>query len=264
MLTAFVDYAGLFPPAQLGIAQALTEYSAARRSPQARMLGRFIVRLSQMDALIAAVPEDEPLALSVILDTGIAGVEQADALRREIANVLIEALEVPLATSEIPAFAAALRSRPALSRLPVYVEAPAEALSAIAGCGLRGKVRCGGATPQAYPSPQTLARYIHTAAKLGVAFKATAGLHHPVRHDNAAAGVKMHGFLNLIAACVAAQRGADEEHLADVIATEDAAAFVPVVFTVEEMRDVRARLFTSYGSCSFAEPVDDLRALGVL
>jgi hypothetical protein len=141
-----------------------------------------------------------------------------------------------------------------------------ELLDAVAREGLGAKVRCGGAV--AAPAPAQLAGFIAGCAGRDLAWKATAGLHHPFRDVDPATGEARHGFLNLLAAAGLAAGGADEGDLAAVLAETDADAF-----TLDESglrwRDrmvgpeARAR-FDGYGSCSFDEPVDDLVALGVL
>lgn len=271
-LQALVDYAGLFPPAQLDVPSAMREYLDARDGRYAWMLGRFIARQSQLSRVLAAVPVGGRVRLSVILDGGVADVEWAAGFRRDTRAGSIEVLEIALAPGEVDAFAQA-RAERGLSDVPAFVETAAGSMNALAAHGLGAKIRCGGVTPEAYPSCQTVARFIQAAFSERVPFKATAGLHHPVRHYNEAAGLKMHGFLNLLAAAALARTGASEEELAAAIACEDASAFGldgetfryrDRSFEGSFMQAVRTEQFVSYGSCSFAEPVDDLRAMGVL
>jgi hypothetical protein len=127
----------------------------------------------------------------------------------------------------------------------------------------RAKIRCGGLAPDAYPSAQDLARFLTRAATARVAFKATAGLHHPLPSP------PMHGFVNLfLAACLAWHGGSE----GDVVATleerefqfNDAATWRSHRLTAEQIRDARANFAISFGSCSFEEPVDDLTRLGWL
>ena len=104
-----------------------------------------------------------------------------------------------------------------------------------------------------------LASFVRACRELGLAFKATAGLHHalPVAGE--------HGFLNLLAAVMF---GDEEEALAD----EDATAFGSTTSRFggatgrPERRTVdlaRRGLLRSIGSCSFFEPVAELEALGI-
>lgn len=169
---------------------------------------------------------DEPVPLSVVLDVPGA-----------LEDPRIEAVEIPPGVLERP------------DAPEVYVEGRIEP-------GRRAKVRCGG---KAVPTVEQLAAFIRECRERGIVFKATAGLHHAVR------GPHEHGFLNLLAACVF---GDEEEALAD----DDAAAFE---LTGErfawrdrearpaELARVRRDLFAGFGSCSFREPVDELKALDI-
>jgi hypothetical protein len=132
-----------------------------------------------------------------------------------------------------------------------------ESVGALAEAGVRLKVRCGGAT---VPSVEGLAAFVRLCRKSRLPFKATAGLHHPIRRDGE------HGFLNLLAAAVFG----DEEA---VLAEEDTAAFAlddeafrwrDRTADAEDVARVRRELFVGFGSCSVPEPVAELRALGIL
>jgi hypothetical protein len=232
LLAGLIDHAPAFPPACLPLDQALRADLAAQESEDAWMLGRLVVSA----AWVPDIPFPERV-LSVVLD----GPLQEDAR--------VQALELPPGVGLRPA-------------AEVYVEVPlvdgfeAE-LASIHRRGLRAKVRCGGA---AQPSPHGLARFVRSCRELGLRFKATAGLHHPVRR-----GVE-HGFLNLLAAAVFG----DEEA---AFAESDPAAFSLTSGAFRWRRReagaaglaaVRRDLVVSIGSCSFREPVDDLTALGVL
>ena len=105
--------------------------------------------------------------------------------------------------------------------------------------------------------------------------KFTAGLHHPVRHHNDGVGAKMHGFLNVfLAGAIATPNGkASEEQIREIIACENANAFTfgnedarCSIHTATRASISAARLagVISFGSCSFAEPREDLRELGFM
>ena len=199
-------------------------------------MNRFVCPASKLGEL-----GDEELRLSVVLDTG----------------------ELPAADARIEAVeAAGLDPEVLFDAAPeVYVELPlrddvAFRILQLGELGLRAKVRCGGA---AIPSLPRLAEFIQACGRLDVPFKATAGLHQPLRHGDE------HGFLNLLAAAVFG----DEEA---ALEEEDPDAFALTGETFE-WRDrsagaadvARAReLFVSFGSCSAQEPIDGLVALGLL
>jgi hypothetical protein len=296
---ALVDYAGLFPPAKLAMADAVAEYDAARHGPHAWMLGRFVVPASRLAELIEAIGTRDAFALSVIVDAEADPRRWFGSAQRSLGaiagyrvsgpKIRIEALEAPLPPllSQRETYDAALGqfaglvARAGLRDLEVYAEWPRDdrwhellpaAMTAAARSRLGAKIRCGGVTADAFPSVADVAAFLDAAATEHVPFKATAGLHHPVRHHNAEAGVTMHGFLNLLAAATLAHR-VSRETLEQILAEEDPAAFH---FDDESMawRDDRVALddiaaarrddFVSYGSCSFSEPVEDLTALAIL
>jgi hypothetical protein len=131
------------------------------------------------------------------------------------------------------------------------------------------KVRCGGLDAEAFPSIVEVATAIRLCAERNRPIKATAGLHHPVRHHDAAIGTKMHGFLNVFGAIVLAEvHHLDQNAIVAILAEEDPKAFT---FTEDTFawRDLTAEagdlgFMTSFGSCSFDEPREDLRALGIM
>ena len=226
LLGGLIDHAPMFPPASLPVAEALEEDRRARASAESWMLGRFVCPASRVAEL-----GDEPRALSVVLDDD----------RAPLGDPRIEAIEVPPGAT-----APGTQHR-------LYVEVPPRSDVA----GLPGaKVRCGG---RAVPSVEELAGFVRACRAARVPFKATAGLHHVVRADGE------HGFLNLLAAAIL---GAEE----DVLAEQDPGAFaLGESFSwrarsadAEAVALVRRDLFVSFGSCSFFEPIDDLKALGFL
>jgi hypothetical protein len=303
--TAFdrlIDYAGLFPPAQLPMDEAVAEYAAARRGAAAWILGRFIVpaaRLSEAAGRWAELREPEPLQVSVIAGASPEPRSWFASLQNALAEVVdlkasapwaqIGAIEIPLPSpaSARETFDApigqlrALLDRSGLGDLAGYVELPrgarwleslGGAMAALARMRLSAKLRCGGVEAGAFPPVGDVASFVAAAAAEGVAFKATAGLHHPVRHSDPATGFVMHGFLNILAAATFAPR-VDKDVLVRIVAEEDPAAF-GFDETSLRWRDHRAArddvahmrdcVFAGYGSCSFSEPVDDLTALRIL
>ena len=298
-LHAMIDYAGLFPPAELSMDEAVSEYMALRRGSAAWMVDRFIVPVSRVSELLEACTDELPFALSVIVDVDLDHRRWFDSLQSKLQEVAalrtgerragVDALEVPLpalATMR-ETFDAALGQlgasleRAGLRGVPVYAEMARgprwrdllpDTMAAVSRARLSAKLRCGGATAAAFPTVPEVAAFVHAASEAGVAFKATAGLHHPIRRRDAASGVVMHGFVNVLAAAALAQR-VDLATLEEVIAEEDASAFAfedgalawrDHRADLAELERTRARRFVSYGSCSVEEPVGDLVELGLL
>jgi hypothetical protein len=240
VLERLIDHAALFPPASMSLPDALEEDRRARESPHADLLNRFVVPAARLAELPA-----ERAPLSVVL----AGPEDAELVAGADG---VEAVEMVL-DGPRPRPADLVATYRALQPLGVetYFElvldeswrdsVPA-AIGAVAAVGGRVKLRCGGAS---IPSVDQVALVITCCREAGVPFKATAGLHHPVRRG------EEHGFLNLLAASTAAP-----DQLRSVLTETDAAAL--------SLSDDGRALFTSFGSCSWREPVDDLRELGLL
>ena len=236
-LEGLFDHAALFPPASLAMDAALAEDRRLRTGPEAWVVRRFVCPLSRLGELGA-----EDLPLSVVLDA------EPDGL---LDDPRVQAVEVP------PGRGAA--KPPDDRRLDVYVERPLDDLAWLGELppGACAKARCGGSV---VPSVEQLAAFVRRCRELSLPFKATAGLHHPVR------GEREHGFLNLLAA---AAFGDEEKALAE----RDASAFrldgESFAWRDREARAVdvarvRRELLASIGSCSVAEPVGELRALGIL
>jgi hypothetical protein len=219
-----IDHAPTFPPAQLPVAEAIEEDRRARASEESWILARLAWPASKLAEL-----GDEQRALTLILDRPGSDPER---------DPRVEAIE---GRADAAGLAGAAPE--------VYVE-DAD-LDELARLGLRAKIRCGG---EHVPSVDELAVFVRGCRERRLAFKATAGLHHAVRRNGA------HGFVNLLAAAVFP----DEEA---VLAEEDADAF-RLTQTEFLWRDASAPpdrgLFASFGSCSFFEPVDELKALGLL
>lgn len=240
MLSGLIDHAALFPPASMTLPDALDEDRQARESPYGWLVGRFVVPAAR----VAELPDDRP-ALSVVLS----GLDDL-ALLDGAADV--EALELVLPGARPPSsgLVAAYKRLRALDA-ETYFElvfddgwrdsVPA-AIGAVAAIGGRVKLRCGGAF---VPSIEQVGLVIACCRDAGVPFKATAGLHHPARRGDE------HGFLNLLAAATAPLARVE-----DVLAEEDGSAL--------EVEQAGRKVFTSFGSCSWREPVEGLRELGML
>jgi hypothetical protein len=240
VLEHLIDHAALFPPASMSLPDALAEDRRARKSPHAGLLNRFVVPVARL----AELPVEHP-PLSVVL----AGADDAE---RVAGAEGVEAVELVL-DGPRPRPADLVAAYRALQPLGVetYFELVLDeswrdsipaAIGAVAAIGGRVKLRCGGAS---IPPVEQVALVIACCRQAGVPFKATAGLHHPVRRG------EEHGFLNLLAATTA-----PPGRLEAVLAEEDPTAI--------DFAGADRTLFTSFGSCSWREPVDDLRELGLL
>jgi nitroreductase len=284
-----IDYAGLFPPASLPMDQAVRNYAAYRAGEDRWMLGRFVVpvaRLNEFEA--AAAPrlsigaDAEPWRLSALSGTSLDhDLESITAFNARHANdAVIDTLELKASTiEEIERIA---------QRIPdhvvPYVEIPTkddphELIAALARTGLRAKVRTGGVTADAFPAPDHLLRFLATCIETAVPFKATAGLHHPLRgpyrltyEPDSTIGT-MYGFLNVFLAAAFLDAGMDMDNMLRILLEDEQDAFHfddtgadwrGHRLTTDQLARARQHGAISFGSCSFTEPIEDLRALYIL
>jgi hypothetical protein len=275
LLEHIVDYAGLFPPAGLDLAAAVHNYDAYRRSSDSWMLGRFVVsaaRLSDFTSAAAAlgIADTDPWPVTVVAANP--GEASAVLAQKPATGLRIESVEVR-------ADADAVRDlRRLVDECELYVEAPVDAqldlrLDAIATIGARAKLRAGGVIAEAFPAPSDVVRFLRGCADRNLGFKATAGLHHPLRgvyrltYDAGSVEGPMFGFLNLFLAAILIRHGLSDADALSVLTERDASSLTMGessigwrghMVTAAEVADSRARFASSFGSCSFHEPVDEL------
>ncbi|MEP6687772.1 MAG: hypothetical protein ABJC36_05440 [Gemmatimonadales bacterium] len=287
LLAGSIDYAGLFPPAGLDMATSVRQYADYRRDPDAWALGRFVVpaaRLPELEAEAAgfAPPGPDPWRLSVLLGADAArdleaigefncrhAAAGAPALSADVVEARADSVEtVERLLAAVPRWAQA------------YVEIPldrdpAPLVAAIARRGGRAKVRTGGVTPDAFPSAAAVAGFLRACTDAGVPFKATAGLHHPLRAEyrltysaDSPRGV-MFGFLNVFLTAALLHNGMAEADAVRLLEERDPEAIRVTDDAVEwrgrrldraAIAAARATGIVAFGSCSFTEPVGELRA----
>lgn len=273
--SALVDDAAIFPPGNSPLEPATTAHVARRREWYADLVGTFVLKDTDVPAVRAT-----PLALSVVVTGGAGQVAGTASLCRK-RHVALEGLEIALrdpddlagnARRVVAAVDAARADGLLDDHVPVYVELPATepgagwlaAADVVAESELRLKLRTGGLEAAAYPSATTLAAWIDAALDRETPFKCTAGLHNAVRHTGAD-GFEHHGFVNVLLATRRAFDGAGRD---DVVATLEQRDGVALAADARAVGDAdlagARRWFTSFGSCSIQEPLDDLLALGLL
>jgi hypothetical protein len=251
LLEGLIDYAGLFPPAGLSMQDAVRNYARYREGRFAFALGRFVVPAERATEVPAEFP------VSILWRPGI-----------DLAVADTATLEARAASDEeIAAIANAAQGT-------VFVEvADPSLIPAIAEHRLRAKIRTGGITPDAFPAIDDVAAFIDACRKAGVAFKATAGLHHPLRclkpltYEPEAPTGTMHGFLNVFMAAALPDHGGEvlrEEEAAAFTFDDDGASWRDHRVSTTDLRRIRRELAISFGSCSFEEPIADLQELGWL
>lgn len=290
LLSEIVDYAGLFPPSKLPMPEAVMNYATYRNSNYDWMLGRFVVPVGRLGEFLETakdfVERDKnggAWRLSVLASEDIyETVRQIEDFNAKNAPYIIcDALEVKADSSSlIEKIASAVPPN-----VETFFEFPpaenlAELVSTLAIKKQNAKIRTGGVTPEAFPSVREIIRFVQTCLAANVPFKATAGLHHPLRcykpltyEPDAPSGV-MNGFLNLFLATGFARAGFKANLLEELLEDEFDGGFefkeTGVSWRQEyflnnsQLYNLRQKAIISFGSCSFEEPVADLREIGIL
>lgn len=284
-LAGLIDYAGLFPPASLELESAVAEYRAARTGADAWLLDRFICpagRLVDLARVLVATMQPREAAWSLVVTATPEEARLVSDFAAELGrSARIDVVEMKLpegATSARLADLLATFDRVVFFEVP-WQEAVVESLALLAatraasGRSLGAKLRCGGLTADSFPPVPVVAGFLVECVRNRLPVKATAGLHHPIRHTDPITGFTHHGFLNLLAATALAHAGAPVDTIAAVLAETDAAAFDlgsgglswrEHRLGADALSAMRRDFFVGYGSCSIAEPVADLTALGIL
>jgi len=297
LLHGLIDYAGLFPPASLGMSAAVANYDAYSRCEVNWMLGRFIVpvaRLGEFEEAVGRMPPGQTEAhwsLSALpgadLSADLGRIREFNdrfAASPSARRIRIESIEVKIASAEeIERLSELIPPKTeTYFEIPWAAEASGEMRDCIAEVsrgGRRAKIRTGGETADKFPAPERVVEFIRLCAASNVPFKATAGLHHPVRSRHRltyqvdSPSAIMHGFLNVFLAAVFLRAGVHARFAIELLNEQAAAAFHfdsnGVLWRdhrlgLADVSTARRNFAISFGSCSFTEPVDDLRALGLL
>ena len=264
LFARLLDDAAIFPPGDLPLDRAVAAHLRHRESAHAALVGPFVAgagALGELAPVVASLASGSlEIALTATVPTLAAALDDAEA----IAAVRVVAVEVALPADMTPDDAIEIVGRRNAGR--VFVELPRDErrsplLAALAREGYAAKLRTGGVVADLHPSERELAEAVVAAVAADVPFKATAGLHHAVRNTDPTTGFEQHGFLNLIVGTDAARAGADVADVAGILAERDGARLA------ERAGRVSPRVresFRSFGTCSIAEPVAELAALGLL
>jgi hypothetical protein len=276
LLGGLIDYAGLYPPASLDLRTAVRNYRSYQDGSHAFALGRFVLDIGLTDELRQVAGDAfSAMPLSVIAPPSVDAQKLSGLID---AGFRIESVEIKCAE---PANLAEIGRR-LPHKIECYIEVPmhesTEALDVLAESRMRAKLRLGGVIPEAFTDAKSVALILKEVLQRNIAFKATAGLHHPIRSRHHltyapdSSMVVMHGFLNLACAATLLHSGWSVDEAISTLQEEDTNAWDVsrdvircrnFAWSSAPLRDMRG-FFTSFGSCSFAEPIQDLESLGWL
>jgi hypothetical protein len=296
LLAHSIDYAGMFPPCGLALEPALQNQAKYVLSPESWMLGAFVLPVGQFDAakqLLSSFDPIHPLRVAALgpktgnADAFLEALEEADEAIRSLSGYDVDLISISHLEMFLPHdvdLAVLKQARSIVGDLPVFWEAPpdqAEKIIALLAehnadedvATFGYKLRTGGVTADAFPTSRQIVKALVTPATHQLPIKFTAGLHHPIRQFRDEVQTKMHGFVNVLgAAILAAEHRWDARQAAIMLDDEkpNSFSFSQDFFAWRDWRiDVerlkyRRKFVASFGSCSFDEPRDDLRALGFL
>jgi hypothetical protein len=291
-----IDYAGMFPPCSLALEPALRNQAKYVRSDDAWMLNTFVLSMIQFDSAKQLLPQFDPLhplhvsALGPKTENAAAFLDalaETEAAIRSLAAHNVDLISVSQLEMWLPKdvdLPVLNEARSIIGNLPAFWEAPAEraseTITLLAELNSEMdeptfgfKLRTGGVTSDAFPTAVQVAQALVVPATHQVPIKFTAGLHHPLRQYREDVQTKMHGFLNVLgAAIMAAEHTWDEKQTAAMLEDENPKSFSfdDEFFAWREWKiDIkrlngRRKFVISFGSCSFDEPREDLRALNLL
>jgi len=304
-MRGIIDYAGLYPPASLSLEEAITNFVRYQDDPEKWMLARFIIparRFPELSHLAERVfPSGRRLSFSALgrggsdLDEFLGNIDLDlvdinDFRNAHVSQALVTMFEVVVPENVLlnqissDDLIASVSDVLLVDDLTPFYEAPfgekwescaevlIKSIQKLEDVGF--KLRTGGVEAYMFPAPEQVAWAIAAARDAGVPMKATAGLHHPVRHYNKSVNTKMHGFLNVFCAAVLAHaRGLSQMEVQSIIEDEEPSSFKfdetglswrHLSATNHQIAEARQNGLISFGSCSFDEPREDLRALGLL
>lgn len=294
LLAGIVDYAGLFPPAGLGMDAAVRNYAEYRAGGDREFLGRFVVAASRLDEFSAASggllergDGSTPWHLSVLAGDDVIAARKAilefncnHSVGSELGHAVCDSVEIHARSKED--VSNAVREFPASFRLFFEIATepnPTPLIGEVMRKSASAKIRTGGITDVSFPTSPQIVRFISACNTLGVAFKATAGLHHlmrstyPLTYDARSACATMFGYLNLFLTAAFIRGGMHQAEACEVLEEQSLNAFSfsddRVSWRDHELADsdlhaTRSEFALSFGSCSFREPVDEARALHLI
>lgn len=252
-----LDDASQFPPANLPLAQAWSQHRQWRASGNNAMVRRFLL------------PDTRAAALAQILTGDRVGeVELGVIITGEVVDGVAAIVNghAPLTSIELRSIDEIPRLRERAPGAQLFVEGgEVEQIARMREHDTRvaAKLRCGGVHAAAFPDIDAVADFVEACVHLDVPFKATAGLHQPLRHWDSELNVHHHGFLNLWAGTAVAAQGAPRADVVHVLRMADGDAWREAAISISELNYAR-RWFTGFGTCSISEPIDGLVALAMV
>lgn len=303
-----IDYAGMFPPASLGIYNSYSNFLRYYDSSYSWMLSRFIipaVKLSDLGDIYSNFDVTKKVPLAVLLTGDESSKKFLDVLKNDLklvndflANhedrVILEAFETKLpaelysdlkSIKEFLTQVSSLLEKKLKTKVEVFFESPPDInmptlIDALTefnkenNCNYGYKLRTGGIEPSAFPDAGQISTVLKICRNHEVPLKFTAGLHHPLRQYDDSVKTSMHGFLNIFTAGIIncthdinrheIQEILLDENIDDFEFHENYFQWKNLVVLNSSIDETRKKYLLSFGSCSFEDPVEDLKELEIL
>lgn len=275
-LLGLVDYAGLFPPAALSLEQTLEHYRKYQRGQAPSLLGRLVCNAGRLSQLVPLLAPDDALRISALLEHP-SQVELVEAFHQSLpASVRVDTVECLWSQPEDW-----MRAWNYHLFFEVKGEQVSEAAAFCARSGGRAglKLRTGALKPEGIPPVEEVADFLEQAHRFRVAYKFTAGLHHAragvyaLTYESDSPSARLYGFVPLFGlACLhwfgrltsAELRAGLASDLCDMQVDEHGLEYLGRRVSPGEIEEFRSRGARSFGSCSFAEPLQELHEMGWL
>jgi hypothetical protein len=269
MFAGLIDDAAIFPPGLMPLGEAMVAHVRHKMSAYGSLVGPIVLSESAFYEITDVVGPNDVTDVAVVAPGGPEQLRAVvDAASRREADLRAVEVGVPEGWSSIQFFES-LKGVDT-ENVKVFIEVPrnesrSDFISGCANTPYCVKFRTGGITADVYPNEEELAAAIAAVVRVGITFKATAGLHHAIRNTDPRTGFEQHGFLNVMLAVGAALSGEPEGGLIPILAERDGARLATEMLRLELSEAVAIRsLFASFGSCSILEPLSDLVDLGLL
>lgn len=303
-----VDYAGLFPPAALPMTQVVENYARYRDCPKSAMLNRLIIPALKLSSfaeiakqLLPTTTEEAAWKISALIpqiedhngkldqanfDSAFKAIYEFNQQHNNdgLVSAVVDAVEIKTPTGTVlESTLVSLTQDERFKGIRAFLEIPHASdpnnlIGMIAdkaiGATIFAKIRTGGIKPELIPPASEVARFILACAKHEVGFKATAGLHHPIRakhkltYEPDSESATTHGFLNVfVAAAIAFEQNVDAETLEKILTStrsedfsfeKDKLVWNDFSVPLASISDTRNQGLISFGSCSFVEPTEEL------
>lgn len=312
LLYRIIDYAGMFPPANLELTKAFDNFKDYVAGEHSWLLNRFIIPVTQLNDFAELYRQNEykniffSYLLSKIdnkreffltLEDELKAIQNFEKLFPSPSNGSLY-FELTCPREIVDGNKQSLRdfvknttraiANTRNTTYKVFYELPVVkfdetmfryfieylAIENLNGYPTHFKLRAGGTRKEHFPSSETVAKVLLALKEFGVGFKATAGLHHPFKYFDSKLETKVHGFLNLFSAAALVYIYPldfeslfillDEANEKNFVFSESEINYRNWEIGLAEIEKVRKEFAFSYGSCSFIEPVDDLKKLQLL